>query len=339
MRTLLLFLLAAVTSAWAVEVGDPAVPLAHVAWVKGEPLKLGGSIVVVEIWATWCPPCLESIPHLTKLQRRYRDQVRIVGLSDEERPLVNEFVAKMGAGMDYRVGLINEAEVVAWITQEGSRPTAFLIDVGGTVVWRGHPMDLDRPLANLVTGTFDRELESKLTAIKKRLHAAVSGQQPDLPTALAATAEILALRPTDAQAINLRLAISKFAEKRDLYQTTMANVPIDQLDADTLADLAGNQLTQPDLSWRDIGRTVAFASKAHALAPDDAAITDVWARTLAAVGLIDQAIAAEEQAIAQAAAAKLPGDTYAANLAYLRAVKAAAAQLSAPAEPKAATTP
>src|ERR1051325_3573232 len=67
-----------------VKIGDPAPELKVMTWVKGEPVKgyEKGKIYVVELWATWCLPCKECIPHLTELQRAYKDRgVRVVGVS------------------------------------------------------------------------------------------------------------------------------------------------------------------------------------------------------------------------------------------------------------------
>src|SRR5262245_16585623 len=43
-----------------------------------------GKVVLVNFWATWCPPCRAEIPDLIKLQNKYRDQIVIVGLSEDE---------------------------------------------------------------------------------------------------------------------------------------------------------------------------------------------------------------------------------------------------------------
>ena len=43
-----------------------------------------GKVYVVEFWATWCGPCIYSIPHLSQLQRQYADQgVTLISISDE----------------------------------------------------------------------------------------------------------------------------------------------------------------------------------------------------------------------------------------------------------------
>lgn len=56
-----------------------------------------GKVVILDFWATYCPPCLEEIPHLVKLQNQYAD-LKIVGLhvgGDDDRPKVPAFVEKL----------------------------------------------------------------------------------------------------------------------------------------------------------------------------------------------------------------------------------------------------
>ena len=81
----------AASGAWAVaaaDLGAPAGRLAVAQWIKGTPVEVAAgsstNVYVVEFWATWCPPCRMSIPHLTALQDRFRDRgLVIVGISDE----------------------------------------------------------------------------------------------------------------------------------------------------------------------------------------------------------------------------------------------------------------
>ncbi len=93
---------------WAIELGDPAPPLAVAKWLKGGPVNLaagkGKNVYVIEFWATWCPPCVKNIPQLTKLQRKYKDKgVVVIGVTQEPQPVVNTFMKRRGAGMGYAV--------------------------------------------------------------------------------------------------------------------------------------------------------------------------------------------------------------------------------------------
>ena len=71
---------------------------------KGVTLKdLKGKVAVVEFWATWCPPCRKSIPHLAELHKKHKgDGLVIIGLSDEPKDKVEEFSKKID--MPYVVG-------------------------------------------------------------------------------------------------------------------------------------------------------------------------------------------------------------------------------------------
>lgn len=51
-----------------------------------------GKLLVINFWATWCPPCLDEMPELSELQTRYRDAgVVIVGISTDDVVKIREF--------------------------------------------------------------------------------------------------------------------------------------------------------------------------------------------------------------------------------------------------------
>jgi thiol-disulfide isomerase/thioredoxin len=94
------------------QIGDPAPPISITDWIKGKPidvLKDGrGKIIVLEFWATWCPPCIQLIPATTQLHQKYKDKgVIVVGLTDMGRgqslKTVQDFVRRQGKQMDYPV--------------------------------------------------------------------------------------------------------------------------------------------------------------------------------------------------------------------------------------------
>ncbi len=140
------------------KLGDAAYPLTGLTWVKGSPVTIApGKVYVVEFWATWCPPCRESIPHLTKLAKKYADNVVFVGVSNEEVSAVKPFVAEKGDEMNYHVAVDTTDKVAnGYMTafDQGGIPTAFIVNTEGKVVWLGHPMDLDNVLGQVVAGTY-----------------------------------------------------------------------------------------------------------------------------------------------------------------------------------------
>src|SRR5262245_3237221 len=45
-----------------------------------------GKVVIINFWATWCPPCRAEIPDLVALQEKYRDQLQVIGISEDDDP-------------------------------------------------------------------------------------------------------------------------------------------------------------------------------------------------------------------------------------------------------------
>jgi len=137
------------------KVGDPAPKLQTGKWIQGEPVKdfAKGKAYIVEFWATWCPPCRASIPHLNEVYKKFKDKGLIVIGQDcweRDESLVAPFVKKMGDKMTYRVALDDKTSnkngqmAKTWMEAAGRDgiPSAFLVDTKGVIAWIGHPMDL-----------------------------------------------------------------------------------------------------------------------------------------------------------------------------------------------------
>lgn len=161
----------------AAELGQPAAPLKISDWIKGKPVDLaevkGRQVVVVEFWATWCPPCLTSIPHLTEMQRKFEDVV-FIGVSDEAAATVKKFVTKMGDKMDYTVAIDDAKQTSKGYMEafeQNGIPHSFIVDLEGRVVWHGHPMSgLEEALAEVVAGKFDLNKAKKRAAAQATLN-------------------------------------------------------------------------------------------------------------------------------------------------------------------------
>jgi thiol-disulfide isomerase/thioredoxin len=149
--------------------GMPAPPIAIETWVKGEPVATfeQGRMYVIEFWATWCGPCIASMPHLTRLQSQYEDKLTIVGVTcaDPRNTLeaVRGLVAKRGEAMGYRVAWDKgRTTTEAYLRAAGKNgiPCSFLVDGQGRIAYIGHPMLLDEPIAKLIAGTWNAERDA-----------------------------------------------------------------------------------------------------------------------------------------------------------------------------------
>jgi thiol-disulfide isomerase/thioredoxin len=112
-------------------VGRPAGDLAFQQVSDGAPRRLRdfqGQVVVVNLWATWCPPCRAEMPDLNRLQRDYRKRgLAVVTVSDEPRETIQGFAAKQPFSTTNVV-----AESLGWLDVPG-RPLSVVIDRDGTV--------------------------------------------------------------------------------------------------------------------------------------------------------------------------------------------------------------
>lgn len=119
--------------------GDGAAPTFSVRALDGRQMRLTdfrGKPVVLDFWATWCAPCRASMPHLSRLQDRYRGQgLVVIGLSiDDDRPHEVRRVADQ-MGVKFRLAMADD-RVLGLYGPIRSIPTTIFIDRKGDVVRR-----------------------------------------------------------------------------------------------------------------------------------------------------------------------------------------------------------
>jgi thiol-disulfide isomerase/thioredoxin len=92
-----------------------------------------GKVVLVNFWATWCPPCREEIPELLQLKKEYKDRLEIVGISEDDDPPESVVKFAKQKGMTYPIVMATQ-ELIDAYGGVPALPTSFLIDTQGRVV-------------------------------------------------------------------------------------------------------------------------------------------------------------------------------------------------------------
>jgi peroxiredoxin len=92
--------------------------------------ELKGKRVILDFWATWCPPCVKEIPHFVRLRNEVStNDLVLIGISDEDRSTLERFIKKQG--INYPIGSAKDAP--APYSDIQSIPTTYFIDRKGVI--------------------------------------------------------------------------------------------------------------------------------------------------------------------------------------------------------------
>ena len=315
--------------------GSPAPPIAIAKWMQGEPVEEfeQGKVYVVEFWATWCGPCLLSMPHMAELQTEYGDKVAFIGVTNEDEETIAQFLASPSRSektwaevLTYRIALddgdgTNTAYMAA--AKQNGIPAAFIVGKTGNVEWIGHPMTMDDALAQIVDGSWDSvaardefvnsaQTERIMNEYMKRLsQAAGSG---DFPAAVKICDELVEKLPGNTDVIEIRLSL--------LLQGGMIK-EFNQAAAEQVEARFENAMAMNQIAWmiadgtqseeRDLNLALKAALQASKLTKDgDPSILDTVARVYAEQDNLAEAIAWQKKAVAAAPGTKQLDDALAA---------------------------
>jgi thiol-disulfide isomerase/thioredoxin len=152
--------------------GDEA-PTIHAAqWLRGDPVEhyLPGHVYIVDLWATWCGPCLTAMPLLRDFQDRYPEDLTVIAMNVWElQPKRVPDLVKARAdsipstvavdsippGKEFNEGLT--AVAFLGTSDAVSIPRTYLIDKKGRIAWIGTPDQLEDPLTQVLAGSWDLE--------------------------------------------------------------------------------------------------------------------------------------------------------------------------------------
>lgn len=222
--------------------GKPA-PACELKLLDGKSVKLqdhvGQQTVVLDFWASWCPPCIESLPALAKVAAAFADRnvaCYAVNLGDDEET-VRELLEKQS--LDLPV-VIDAEESLGELFVASSIPLTVIIDAQGTVqvaesgVSSNHEQELTRMIEAVMAG--EPLAEQKLAAADRlRDPASPIPQSPDATTERDLAADKLAynrhtlidaykahgsLDPAwDDQALELLEAVARHFSKAEGYKS------------------------------------------------------------------------------------------------------------------------
>lgn len=116
---------------------------------------LKGKVVLVNFWATWCPPCRAEIPDLIALQNKHRDTLVVLGVSEDEITPAEVKTFVTGQNMNYPV-VMATPELTKIFKGVSALPTTFIVDPAGRIQMRHVGMlnpELTELEAQYLTGT------------------------------------------------------------------------------------------------------------------------------------------------------------------------------------------
>ncbi len=125
-------------AAESVDVGTP-LPSYTAKWLDGSSFDLAsqkGSVVFLNLWATWCGPCRFEIPELEKLHQKYAPRgFKVIGVSVDEGGAgdVNSFLKQQK--ISYPIAIDPDGKL-ATILQTSVLPTSVMLDKSGHVIWK-----------------------------------------------------------------------------------------------------------------------------------------------------------------------------------------------------------
>jgi thiol-disulfide isomerase/thioredoxin len=277
-------------------VGDPAPVITASRWFQGEPtVQLEpGRVHVVDLWATWCAPCVRAMPHLNQLQADYSDQgLRVIAISIDKgagaENQVERFIERRAEDIGFDVALDEGATNESWLNASGRTtiPTSFVVDKEGTVVWIGNPMApegehgdpvIDRVLREVFGGSYDsasaiadarseisaarkaRELQDRVSDLTTQMGSLWSEGKID--EALAVIDQIIEIDPAGNSGLAIRKAEVLLAERNkpadaSAFFESLINGPYFD-DNDTLIRLAN--LFSGSLDPGELGRDAAVTA-------------------------------------------------------------------------------
>ena len=155
-----------VSSAVALDVGDPFPVLRPEGWLNGPPPPTGDAgvkLVVMDVWAHWCPLCREGAPSLIRLHKKYAGRgvvfVSVTNMKEEyTKAFVDEFSIPWPSGYSLPTATLPELGASSGISMEGYAvaPVVYLLGPDGKIRWT----DRQARLRHVKVEDWERDLDA-----------------------------------------------------------------------------------------------------------------------------------------------------------------------------------
>jgi len=140
--SLVLFNVQIYSQNYGLRIGQVPPELVYHSILEDETMNYSGndfrnSVYLIDFWATWCAPCIESIPHLNELVEKYKNKnIRFISITYEPEKLASQFLKEHPMKSD--VGLDKDFKIFrsynAWAI-----PNVVMINSKGKIAGRIHP--------------------------------------------------------------------------------------------------------------------------------------------------------------------------------------------------------
>jgi thiol-disulfide isomerase/thioredoxin len=185
--------------------------------VDGRPISSAdwkGKVVIVNFWATWCPPCRAEIPDLIALQDKYRDHLQIVGISDDDDPPATVKKWAVEHKINYPIVMSTPA-LRKVFTGVSALPTSFIVNRESRIAMRHVGM--------LTAVTTEAETRS-LAGLP--VNASIEEIEKDKPTKLANAAQTTEIPGVDLKALPREMRIAAIQRLNDEGCTCGCNLTV-----------------------------------------------------------------------------------------------------------------
>lgn len=296
-----------------------------------------GKVYVVEFWATWCGPCIASMPHLAETQQEYAEKgVQLISISDEDLETVETFLKREIAGGEEGEEKKDAPKTYRELTSayclttdpDGSSqkdymeaakqngiPTAFIVGKKGEIEWIGHPMEMDEPLKSVVEDKWDRaafiaefKAAQEAQVQMQKLFGLLNGGKMD--EALKMLDEMIEKNKgqakTQFQMLKLQVMLQQEEKKEEVaaFAKTVLDsaaedpMMINQLCWAFVEMTEAGRIDNPELLKTALAATAAASEKAEA--ESKGAILDTLAHLYHLTGDLDKAIETQKKAVESA---------------------------------------